>query len=135
VSDSLVNITAFVIGTPLLAVIGAAYIFFAWHCRHRLGGRALLLLWAGVSFTLGYVGYRHACSGALTCGLGRVDYRARLIPIFAFMGAVGFAVATAIVQHYVRRSPHATLGHRRILLSAAGVVLGFVLAAQLVAAV
>jgi hypothetical protein len=64
-SDRLVTITAFVVGTVLLAVIGAAYTLFAWHCRRRLGGRALLLLWVGVSLPVGYVGYRHACSG---CG-------------------------------------------------------------------
>jgi len=126
-------ITAFVVGTVLLGVIRAEYTLLALHCR-RLGGRALLQLWAGISLMLGYVGYRHACSGAITCAVGGVDYRARLIPIFVFVGAVGFEVATAIVQHHVQRVPHAALGRRRILLGAAGVVLGFVVAAQLVAA-
>ena len=129
------TITAFVVGTVLLAVIRAAYTLFAWHCRRRLGGRALLLLWAGISLTLGYVGYRYACNGALTCDIGGVDYRVRVIPIFAFIGAVDFGVATSIVQHHLRRFPRATLGRRRTLLGAAGVVLGYVAAAQLIAAV
>ena len=64
-SAPLVTIAAFIVGTVPLAVIGAAYTLLAWHCRRRLGGRALLLLWAGAALTLGYVGYRHACSG---CG-------------------------------------------------------------------
>jgi hypothetical protein len=57
-----VNITVFAAAILLLAVIGAAYALHAWHRRRRLGGRALLLLllWAGVSLTLGYVGYRLA---------------------------------------------------------------------------
>lgn len=128
------QITAFVVGTVLLGIIRAEYTLLALHCR-CLGGRALQQLWAGISLMLGYVGYRHACSGALTCDVSGADYGARLIPIFAFMEAFGFGVATAIVQHHPRRFPHATLGRRRTLHGAASVVLGFVVAAQLIAAV
>lgn len=132
VSDLLVNLAAAIAGSALLGTVGAVYTVLAWHCRRRLGTLALLVLWLTAALAVGYLGYYRTCHLGLTCDVGGVDYRALLVPRFACIGALGFGVATAVVERHARRARSGPLGRRRALISALGVVIGFFLAVQLI---
>ena len=89
-----------IVSLVLSLAIAAGYTAVAWLIHRRWHLLGLVLLWAFSSAAYGYVSFAVICRNPLTCDVASSDfsfYLTHVGPSYAFVGAAGFAAASAII--------------------------------------
>jgi hypothetical protein len=113
-------------------LVGAAFSFIVGRLRSRARLPGLLAMWLVCSTGLGYLWYRATCAQGLTCDVGGVRYWLVLVPRYTWLWASALGLAS-LGAWLSRRRLAGRAAVRHLLLGGAGAVVGFLLAAALLA--
>lgn len=113
-------------------LVGAAFAFAVGRLRSRTRLPGLLAIWLLCSVGLGYLWYRATCAQGLMCDVGGVRYWLVLVPRYTWLWASALGLAS-LAAWWSRRRLTGRGAVRHLLLGGTGSVVGFLLAAALLA--
>ena len=131
-----VDLPRLVLRVLFFLALGAGYTVVGWRTYSRWHLRGLSALWTLSSILYGYVSFRVVCSRPVTCDVGEpfsLHYLTHVGSLFAVVGAIGFAAASAVVFLRSRPADAGAFRAGDLLLGTVATVCGWTLGIMTVA--